>query len=56
MCLNTGERFPSLRSAADWCGLVGVSGISSVCKHGKQKTAGIHPITKEKLRWEYVNE
>lgn len=56
MCLNTGEIFPSLRSAADWCGLAGVSGISSVCKHGKQKTAGVHPITKEKLKWEYVNE
>lgn len=55
-CVNTGEIFNSLRKAADWCGLVGVSGISSVCKNGKQKTAGIHPVTHEKLRWEYVDE
>lgn len=53
-CLNTGEIFSSLRAAANWCGLVGVSGISSVCRGGKQKTAGAHPETKEKLRWEYV--
>ena len=23
---------------------------------GKQKTAGVHPITKEKLKWEYVDK
>lgn len=54
ICINTGEIFNSLREAADWCGLVGVSGISSVCRGGKQKTAGVHPITKEKLKWRYL--
>lgn len=54
-CLNTGEVFNSCREAADWCGLVGTSGIASVCNQGKQKTAGVHPTTKEKLKWGYVD-
>lgn len=53
-CINTGQIFNSLREAADWCGLVRVSGISLVCKNKKQKTAGVHPLTKEKLKWRYV--
>lgn len=56
MCLNTLEIFSSCRKAADWCGLAGTSGISSVCRNGKQKTAGVHPITKEKLKWRYLTE
>lgn len=55
-CLNTGEVFQSLHAAADWCGLVGTSGIALVCKGRKQKTAGVHPVTKEKLKWEYIDE
>lgn len=53
-CINTGQVFKSLRAAADWCGLVGVSGISLVCQNKKQKTAGVHPLTKEKLKWRYI--
>ena len=55
-CLNTNEIFPSCRAAANWCGLAGTSGICSVCKGGKQKTAGVHPVTKEKLSWRYLTE
>lgn len=55
-CLNNHRIFPSLRAAADWCNLVGTSGIASVCKGGKQKTAGVDPITHEKLKWRYVND
>lgn len=55
-CLNTNEIFPSCRAAANWCGLAGTSGICSVCKGGKQKTAGVHPVTKEKLSWKYLTE
>ena len=55
MCLNTQEIFESCRAAADWCGLAGTSGIALVCRGGKQKTAGVHPITKEKLKWAYVD-
>lgn len=54
-CLNTGEVFDSCRAAANWCGLAGTSGIASVCNQGKQKTAGVHPVTKEKLKWEYID-
>lgn len=53
-CINTGEIFNSLSDAAKWCHLVGTSGIAAVCKNTKQTTAGVHPITKEKLRWEYI--
>lgn len=53
-CINTGEIFKSCREAADWCGLVGTSGIALVCQNKKQKTAGVHPETKEKLKWSYV--
>ena len=55
-CINTGVIFDSLKDAANWCGLAGTSGIASVCKGGKQKTAGVHPNTGEKLRWRYANE
>lgn len=54
-CINTQEIFPSLRAAANWCGLAGTSGIALVCQGRKQKTAGVHPSTKEKLRWEYID-
>lgn len=56
MCINTNQIFPSCRAAADWCGLAGTSGICSVCKGGKQKTAGVHPTTGEKLTWRYLTE
>lgn len=53
-CVNTGTIFSSCREAADWCGLVGTSGIASVCRNGRQKTAGVHPETQEKLTWQYI--
>lgn len=52
-CINTGEIFPSLKAAGKWCNLVGTHRIGAACE-GKQKSAGKHPITKEKLYWEYV--
>lgn len=51
-CLNTGEIFDSITLASNWC-LQG-SNISECCK-GKLKTAGKHPITDERLKWEYVD-
>lgn len=54
-CINTGEIFETMMDAARWCGLSTSASIGQVCnKTGKQKTAGKHPITKEKLLWEYV--
>lgn len=57
ICLNTNKIFNTISEAARWCGLKNGSSIGQVCnKNGKQKTAGKHPITKEKLRWEFYNE
>lgn len=56
ICLNTGEIFPTMMDAARWCGLSNASSIGQVCNHtGKRKTAGKHPITQEKLQWEFYN-
>lgn len=52
ICINTGEIFDCIMDAARWCGLANGSSISQACR-GNQKTAGIHPITKEKLQWKY---
>lgn len=54
-CLNTGEIFISIQEAAKWCGLSkrGQS-LFEYFKKDSRKTAGKHPITKEKLRWELV--
>lgn len=54
-CITTKQVFDSVREAANWCGLVGVSGICSVCNNQKQKTAGVHPISHEKLTWRYID-
>lgn len=56
-CLNTGEIFETMMDAARWCGLTNSSSIGQVCnKTGKQTTAGKHPITKERLKWEFVEK
>ena len=52
-CIETNKIFPSLQAAAKWCGLKDSSGISAVC-NGRQKSAGKHPDTKEKLHWKYI--
>lgn len=54
-CLNTGEIFPSLKTAAQWCGLQCVNRITLACQ-GKQTSAGKHPVTGEKLQWEYFKQ
>lgn len=54
-CLNTGEIFPTMMDAARWCGLKNSSSIGRVCGNAdKQKTAGKHPITGEKLKWTFI--
>lgn len=56
-CLNTGAIFATMMDAARWCGLKNSSSIGQICnKTGKQKTAGKHPETGEKLQWEFVDE
>lgn len=53
-CITTGELFKSITEASNKYKLH-VSNIVNVC-NGKRKTSGKHPITGEKLTWEYVVE
>lgn len=57
ICIETGEIFNSCSEAAQAMGLSinTRSHISRVCK-GLEKSAGKHPITKEKLHWKYYVE
>lgn len=52
-CVETGQEWDSAKKAQEDLGIK--SGISA-CLAGKQKTAGKHPITGEKLHWECVEE
>lgn len=54
-CIETGEIFETVSAATQWCGLKNVSSISGCCK-GKGKSAGRHPVTGERLHWEYVDK
>ena len=55
LCINTGEIFNSIEDAEKWCGLKPLSNIGRVCK-GERKSAGKHPLTKEPLKWRFVEE
>lgn len=48
------KSIPSIKDGATWCGLKTSFNISTVC-NGKRNSAGKHPITGEKLTWEYVD-
>ena len=52
-CKETGQLFIGTESAAKYVGL-GKQSIICCC-NGKAKTGGKHPVTKQKLSWEYVN-
>ena len=51
-CITTNEVFNSIKDAEEKYG-VSHQNISKCCK-GKYKSAGKHPVTGEKLIWEYV--
>ena len=51
ICLTTGEIFNSITQAKQKY----KGSIDRACQ-GKQKTAGVHPETGEKLRWMYYDE
>ena len=51
-CITTNEIFNCMKDAEEKYN-VAYQSISSCCK-GKLKSAGKHPITKEKLVWQYV--
>jgi len=52
-CINTGEIFISIAEAARKYD-ISPSGIVACCK-GQQKTSGTDPVTKERLKWQYLN-
>ena len=56
LCVNTGEVFESITSAASQYG-IDVGGIAAVCAGGNagriRRTAGKHPATGESLVWRY---
>jgi len=54
MCINTGEEFDSVSDAAKFYG--GARSNLWAVLNGKGKTFCVHPVTKEKLKWKYVNE
>ena len=52
ICITTGEVFNSITEAINKYDLSTCGQIAKCCK-GKQKTAGKHPQTGEKLTWKY---
>ena len=54
LCKTNNKIFNSLQEARKWCNLSSISGIQKVCK-GERRSAGKHPVTGEKLYWEYVD-
>ena len=51
-CITTGEIFNSLSEASKLYN-INASNLCNCCK-GIRKSAGKHPITKEKLKWKYL--
>lgn len=51
ICTTTGEKFVSGKAASLKMN-INCSNINSCCK-GKRSTAGKHPVTGERLKWEY---
>ena len=56
-CIETGQIFPSVREAANWCGLKSSSSIKDYCRgNNAYKSAGKHPQTGQKLHWRYIED
>jgi len=51
ICVNTGEIFNSIKDASLWCNK---SSHIGECAKGIVQYAGRHPVTNEKLLWEYA--
>ena len=54
VCLETLQVFTTTKEASEWCGVVGTA-ITNHLKGGT-KSAGKHPITGEKLHWQYYDD
>lgn len=55
ICITTGEVFVTIEEGAKFYGMKSSSNITSCCK-GKRNYCGKHPITKEPLKWAYLDE
>ena len=51
-CINNNKTFDSIKDAKDWA--LESTNIAMCCR-GERNSAGKHPITGERLRWEYVD-
>ena len=54
LCITSDKIFDSIKQASEFYNLTHSNIIS--CCQGKRKSAGKHPITKEKLKWMYYDE
>lgn len=54
VCLNDNTIFESLSEASRWCGLKDAGHSIRACCENKQKTAGYHPVTKERCTWQFI--
>lgn len=52
-CSTTGKKFNCIKEAAEYYHINTVNIVN--CCRGKQKYAGTHSITREKLKWEYID-
>ena len=57
-CIETGEIFPTLTLASQWCNPNGSNLKSHIAQQiqGKRNYCGRHPITNEPLHWRYINQ
>ena len=56
-CINTGEIFDNANRAVEWCIDGDRNHIRQIANHSTRlKTNGKHPITGERLKWEFVEE
>ena len=55
ICITTNKTFDSVKEAADFYRIKGNGNSICYCCKGKYKSAGKHPITGEKLVWEYLD-
>lgn len=55
ICLETKQMFTTMKEAGEWCGLKASDKIGECCRKSR-KSAGKHPITKEKLHWMFYKD
>lgn len=53
VCINAGVEFLTCKDAAEWCGLKNGKSHVGACCRGKVRYAGRHPVTGERLIWEF---